>query len=1060
MLYDLGDVVESPSELIVFGPYLFAIHHAEYADVIAEYFKDTGQLIEGGVVLTAPGTLSRMQYDGRFLYWMNGADLWLNDTTNGAQRLLVSNINAYLASGYGEECDPNGCTEYAFVTYAERSNPQGNRLLTQEVFSGSTTLEFTAAANAEIGPIVRDATNYFFFERRPTVGGGPFDRDDRLRRLSVGSNTPVTIYGPVLNTAGFEALATDFTHLYFRSRSFNSLIRLPNDSAAMPVRSLSAYGLEISQSILDVTNLLPLIEGRRTFVRFYVRSNGLTDVPGVSASLNVSDNGSFLGTLEPINWVGKLITVKTNPRRANINDSFLFELPLSWVKAGSRFTLTATLNPRQLIEEDSYLNNANQLVLNKAVQVSPRLPLEIITWQYHRNPDTVNVLVSGNSVDNEESVYHLKQLYPISQTGGPIGIAGPGLRLATRTFTDDTLWPHVNRTDANCIATRPVADRNLCAADFVAARIRAMRAARELPNDRYYYSAISRDAVTPFTRGHAIAAERVASGPIRDPSPQQNYMSHEVGHLLNRDHPDSGAGVCPGQVADGADDFPNPNARIGNSTTLPGNENADMGLGVTPQLFGGTYLTTYPASLHGDTMSYCRPYWISAHNHNELYDFMIANPLTRSAAVQRTNAKAIAGDWLLVFGNLSAANESAAFLSVKHLNQVAEIPALVNGGYALELLNSNGQLLASHGFTPESVSDTSSDIQTFGLVVPFQTGTRTLRIVQTNSGKIFADHTVSNTAPTISNVNLIGLVEPVSGSFTVSWQASDGDGDTLTFDVFYSIDNGNNWQPLLLSAAASPVNIDADQLPGGSARLRVSASDGTHTIYAESNAFQVARKPPLVRIETPADDFHISWGQLINFIAYVEDPQGSEIPTDNMVWSNAYRELGTGPSISVTDLEVGTNPITLSVTDSQGMVSSDTITVHVGDPIQPPGSRISASPLPIAWQVAGDSNVVLETDLSVNNAGAGVLTFTATSGAPWLRINNAASITTSADVILTVTADTSVFTDLSYSEATIQLSNSTDPSDIINVPVSVAKGDLFGGQSIFGETIFIDNFEF
>ena len=44
--------------------------------------------------------------------------------------------------------------------------------------------------------------------------------------------------------------------------------------------------------------------------------------------------------------------------------------------------------------------------------------------------------------------------------------------------------------------------------------------------------------------------------------------------------------------------------------------------------------------------------------------------------------------------------------------------------------------------------------------------------------------------PVISNVALQGAPNPVSGVVTLGWTASDADGDTLSFDVSYSRDNG------------------------------------------------------------------------------------------------------------------------------------------------------------------------------------------------------------------------------------------------------------------------------
>jgi hypothetical protein len=48
---------------------------------------------------------------------------------------------------------------------------------------------------------------------------------------------------------------------------------------------------------------------------------------------------------------------------------------------------------------------------------------------------------------------------------------------------------------------------------------------------------------------------------------------------------------------------------------------------------------------------------------------------------------------------------------------------------------------------------------------------------------------------------------------TVSWTASDEDGDPLTFNVEYSADNGNSWEPVAQFITETQVIIDQINLP-------------------------------------------------------------------------------------------------------------------------------------------------------------------------------------------------------------------------------------------------------
>src|SRR5690606_1560498 len=95
-----------------------------------------------------------------------------------------------------------------------------------------------------------------------------------------------------------------------------------------------------------------LIADKRTIVRLYVRALSGSDVPGVTAWLSGSNADGFLGRLEPVNAGGKLLTVRRNPSRTRVTESFQFELPRHWTTGGP-LTLTGTVNPAGRIAEDN-----------------------------------------------------------------------------------------------------------------------------------------------------------------------------------------------------------------------------------------------------------------------------------------------------------------------------------------------------------------------------------------------------------------------------------------------------------------------------------------------------------------------------------------------------------------------------------------------------------------------------------------------------------------------------------------------------------------------------------
>jgi hypothetical protein len=1044
ILWNFGSNLLS-AELITYTSSLFLIvRRSGVNDELWQLDKLTGAIISLGVTSGAPFQLSNMQVDSRYLYWLNAGTLRRNDLTNGAQVTIATSVTSYYNEGYSEDCSPLGCTQLSRVLFGRL-----NRLENRYNLDSPFLLYTSPDANATLTGITRDGTKYYFMERR-TVPGGGFDQDDRLFRLPVGNTTPDLIYGPINNGGpGFDSLRTDVTYLYFRNRQTRDLLRLPNDAAAIPVYALRATSIEITQGVQGTSNQVPLIQGRRTFVRLHARSDGTSGVNGVDAWLNVFDQNAntFLGTLRPKNRDGRIF-VRMNPNRTSLDDSFYFELPLDWTRR-ERLTFTGVVNPTNVILENDYANNAIQTGAY-TFAAGTRLPLHVVSFWYNWNGN----LVQDPGLENWNSLRWIERVYPLPSTGGWIGAPGDGLRTESTVLVDDAIAARVNRTGADCdallvaaTATTPAIDkRDECAGNYAVGRIRTLRSAGDLPRGRYYYGSIAGQAgVTQFTRGFAPPNDTLAVGPSKDLDAEQNYMAHEIGHVLGRDHPASGGGgVCGSQdAADAA--YPYPRARIGNSTTFAGDATAILGFD-----FGDNPATTpvvKGASTRGDLMSYCAPYWISDYTYVGILDWLtnVTPGGGGGGGGGGAGEPLVPGDWLIANGGLSLAEPKGAFTAVQRRDAVSDPSTPATGPWQLELRSVGGAVLASHPFTPEPNADEPTSA-TFSFVVPFVAGTRELRIVQIAGGAVAATKPISASPPSISNVALVGAPNPVTGTVTAAWTASDPDGGTLGFDVFLTRDDGASFEPIALSVPGTQVDLDTATWGGGTTWMRVVASDGAQTDVADSAPFEVADKAPIVRIASPAPDTAIQWGQLVNLVATIEDPQDAEIPDEDIVWSNLYRVLGTGRSLGVEDLEVGVNLVTVTVFNAAGLGAQASTTVLVGDDLALPGPRVSVLPATIGIAVAGNETEIQNLTLDVANSGGGVLAYLATSSTTWLTIDGTSSTTGTAPQTIAVAIDPSGLPDTAVSTAEILVYNALDLSEVISVPVSVAKGDLIGGK--------------
>jgi hypothetical protein len=116
--------------------------------------------------------------------------------------------------------------------------------------------------------------------------------------------------------------------------------------------------------------------------------------------------------------------------------------------------------------------------------------------------------------------------------------------------------------------------------------------------------------------------------------------------------------------------------------------------------------------------------------------------------------------------------------------------------------------------------------------VPYDSGTNLFWVWQggsTPAGEVLASWSLP----------VISLIPPAPGTIfsnyeiTLAWNASDGDGDDLTFLVEYSPDGGQSWVNLSSKWPASPFFIHSEHLQASTnARFRVTAMDGFHSVTA------------------------------------------------------------------------------------------------------------------------------------------------------------------------------------------------------------------------------------
>jgi hypothetical protein len=223
--------------------------------------------------------------------------------------------------------------------------------------------------------------------------------------------------------------------------------------------------------------------------------------------------------------------------------------------------------------------------------------------------------------------------------------------------------------------------------------------------------------------------------------------------------------------------------------------------------------------------------------------------------------------------------------------------------------------------------------------------------------------------------------------------------------------------------------------------FRVVVSDGVQSAAADSAPAIIAAQPPRPQILAPADGARLEWGQLVNLRGEARDPQDGSVASAGLAWSNQAGPLGTGPQLSVDDLPVGTNVITLTATNSAGLSASTSLSVVVGDDLSEPGPSLQASPGAISWNIAPGATAPLSASLDLRNGGGGTLRWTAASDAVWLTLSAASG---QGDQRLTVSASPRGFAANSSARAQITLralDAAGQPVQTLLVPVTVFVGN-------------------
>jgi hypothetical protein len=698
---------------------------------------------------------------------------------------------------------------------------------------------------------------------------------------------------------------------------------------------LTLTDIEITQGVQNLSNNILLVKDKTTFVRLYGKTNGGT-VNNVSAVLHGERNlsGEDLGTLSPINTTACL-SLDDTPDRDQLTDTFVFQLPEEWVKAGVRFT--AEINPGGVIPETDTDNNT--LEIFRPFIEYPRIclktyPVRTTGKQSGSSSETDNLSPHFQAIfrDDGNILSRALTMLPVSEIKvfasshkieewEPFSFGGWGpyemeKEEDNREDVLDTLWWLNVFTD----------DPDECDAD----------------DSRTHYVGMVHEGTTN-TVGSAGLGIRDGdelmlflntgpNGPQAFDDPHGGLtLAHEVGHNYDRGHVNCGK---PKNI--------DKNYPYDPCNFAPINPSGYYGL----EFRDPTSPVVITPTMAGDVMSYADDVWTSDYTWRAIQGELCEasdclNPdLIPALPDVSVVPPPITGDVLIVRGRISPTLtiQDLYRLPVEQVpkademwaDQVASRP--LTATYALNLI-SGTTVLHSEPYSPTHSDDQESSVESFGLLVPWDPATTGIEL--TVGGSAAVSLTVSPSPPTVTSISPNGG-EFVTDTLSVSWTASDADGDDLLYTMLYSNDNGNSWQALVTAVGTTTLTVDSSMLPGsaGQSLVKVIASDGLNSTSRQSaNGFTMPNRPPMAAIYFPSDGGLYPSGSSLTLNGAAYDPEDGYLLTNVMSWTlSGLGQVGLGDKIALSGLEDGQYTLTLTVADSNSQVASKSISFILGDP--------------------------------------------------------------------------------------------------------------------------------
>lgn len=785
-----------------------------------------------------------------------------------------------------------------------------------------------------------------------------------------------------------------------------------------------AKDLEVTQGIQNISNSVRLVDGKRTFVRFYVDVFDTAHFDGkiysIDAELRAYRGTSLVDTLLPVNTPNGYLDLPYGWEDPFIDpefllmvsdNTFIFEIPSSLTNGTLR--LVGDVNIDWKYPETNWIDNEVEVIVD--FETVPQVGLHItrVQWQ-----DTDNTYYTTSMDNIGASLNYARQGLPIPDIWAQsnmyqyyldYGKGSPPEWRLNQFLLEKFIW------DAQHNGT--------LFQEFSIVR---------------YYALMDKNG----SQGGGLALGIpgvVASGWTG----RTSTFTHELAHTFSRHHATYcgaksgcvnvdifGYKPCP----DGYVEYPYNQGRIGpHQFSMQG------------FVYGNDNNFDIRSSEWKDEMTYCGPRWLSDFTYHGIMNYLQSRVSGAQKTILKDNPQApsdnimISGVIDLVTGEL----ETSPFYVIPDSTSLSDYE---KGDFAIVLRDIEGHELARYWFTPPlpiiericSLSDTSAEEprkMNFTELVPYHPQTVRVDIEGPNDSGVLASIESGISAPKITVKSPNGGEIYASDSITVTWGAEDEDDQKLFFNVQYSADKGDTWDMVAMNILDNQVIIPRDNFHGSTqALVRVYASDGIHTLSDTSDqVFTIANSAPSVEITQPVTDTFAMLNQTVAFSAFAVDLDLGVFGGDYLTWSSDIDGiLGNGSQFSTADLSEGTHKITVFVNDGDGGVAADNVQVTIyADSSQIPNlpDKLKVGPVDIIIDYYDRPGTTFIQIYNSNNDNP--ISWSASSSESWLELSSASGTTTE---LVYLNVDTFGLPEGFYT-ATVTVTNIDNPSETIEVNV-------------------------